>query len=834
MRHTREPWPSRVGGWLRRNRRRLAVAAVVVLAVVAVLGATLGLLLERADDARLAQKRLEEAKASLDAGDYRTAQQQFDATSDLIDHFGKLDLWRYAPTLRNVPKAVGALATKLRKLHFGPDLDEIRAKARDKANIAKLFAESRDDADALSHAAERLRFRLLLGGGDELPETARELHRALDPFYVLKSPDWTEKQGYRLQLLDPPRLKRLRVEVNELLFLWIATIDEALSSSFGAGDPPPQLQHETAVARATALCDHALVFVEPKEPWRALRTWLGRTRSAAADRPAAPARQVAPDFEGEPHDVAVERSALVCFQWAVLCSRAKRPARAIEWMRQAVWLDPGNYWYQFCLAYVEDQAGSIDNALEHYSVAVALKPNSPWVRFSRARLYRSKGWWSRAIEDMAGAVTELRDQPEARRVHLELGYLYQELGDFAGARAEYARVTATNTIDGVARAARLNRANLDVESGASARARAEYDALLALKPGDTVVRHSRALLELRMGQAAQAEDDLSALLEMGFPLRDRNEILAARALARLLLGRTDGAIADASAARAAHPCPAHERLWQRALLAAGRFEDLGIDRPDAPARLPLGGVRLRADLRAAADGLAPRAAGRDRAAFRANLTRAVLLAALGEPDAAVAAASRALALSPFSSQAYLIRAHVLAFGGDRQGAWSDVEQGLAIHPEEPSLIDLRGVLRLAAGDPRGAIDDFNRAIARGALDPVHAHKASALAALGDSAAAIPEWSLALRRDPELPESFLGRARTHIQLGEWDLALADLEQAASWAHSDPQLELAIVAAYGCCLGQRPDRLPRLLTLAWRTAGDVARSLDGRARSRMAAD
>jgi hypothetical protein len=81
---------------------------------------------------------------------------------------------------------------------------------------------------------------------------------------------------------------------------------------------------------------------------------------------------------------------------------------------------------------------------------------------------------------------------------------------------------------------------------------------------------------------------------------------------------------------------------------------------------------------------------------------------------------------------------------------------------------------------------------------------------------------------------LGRARTHIQLREWDLALADLEQAASWAHSDPRLELAILAAYGCCLGERPDRLPRLLTLARRTAGDIGRSLDGRSRTRMVAD
>src|SRR5437763_553048 len=82
-----------------------------------------------------------------------------------------------------------------------------------------------------------------------------------------------------------------------------------------------------------------------------------------------------------------------------------------------------------------------------------------------------------------------------------------------------------------------------------------------------------------------------------------------------------------------------------ALRAARRFSDVGVDQPNDLARLPLGGRRLRAELRAAADGLARRAAGRDLAAYRSGLTRAVILAALGEHDAAVAAASRALDLS---------------------------------------------------------------------------------------------------------------------------------------------------------------------------------------------
>src|SRR5262249_24976565 len=147
-------------------------------------------------------------------------------------------------------------------------------------------------------------------------------------------------------------------------------------------------------------------------------------------------------------------------------------------------LEQDNYWYQYVLAYIEDQAGFHDDALNDYSVAAALKPDSPWVRHSRAKLYRKQGRWAWAIDDMNSALRDFRGQPEARSVQLDLGLVYQELGDFARARAEYDRVTATSATDRVARAARLNRANLDAESGAIDRARAEYDALILLEPAD--------------------------------------------------------------------------------------------------------------------------------------------------------------------------------------------------------------------------------------------------------------------------------------------------------------------------------------------------------------
>ncbi len=427
---------------------------------------------------------------------------------------------------------------------------------------------------------------------------------------------------------------------------------------------------------------------------------------------------------------------------------------------------------------------------------------------------------------MKTALEELAGRPEARQVHLELGYLHHELGDFDRARREYDRVTKSDNVDSYARAARLNRANIDAESGAVERARVEYDALLSLDFADAVTRHSRAILSMRMGQPDRAEKDLSVLLEMGESLKKPGEILAARARARLQSGRITDAIADASEARRIHPCPAHDRLWQRVLLSAHRFDRIQLERPEAAAQLPLGGRKLIADLQAATIALARRSSGGDEAAYRANLTRAVILAALGKQAAAVAAASQALALSRFSADAYLIRARIRAFGGDREGAAKDVERGLAIRPDEPGLIELHGDLLHAAGDDRGAIENYNRLIASGARDGINMRKAEALVAQGNHDAAVMEWSMALRRDPERPEAFLGRARAYIQLRKWDLAVADLEQAASWAHSDPRIEFAVVAAYLRCMGNQPDRLPRILTVARRAADDTWRSLDGR--------
>jgi len=816
----REPWLSQLRGWVRRRRRRLATAAAIMIALTAVLIAVLSFQLERLENRDLAKQEFDQGLEKLKNGDYLTAKSHFDAVDRLSDRYEaglaqRLSRWKSPADLgRNLTR----LFKKFRQLNAGVDLADIKQEAMEMAALAAKYAQVRHDADELFQAADGLRFRLLLSEGDGLVQAIGDLKTVFEPFFVLENPNWT-KLDFIVDKLDDDLRNRLINDVNELLFLWVAAIDELLGNGRGPVTPSSPKEVENVVDAAVSICDRALVFAQSQGPWQALRARLLVRRAGARPELSTRSDRSSSRMLEDPGDLANEASALACFQWGLLCYRDGRQSRAIDWLQRAVKLKQENYWHQYFLAFVEDGARLADDALGHYNVAVALKPSSPWVRFSRARLCRSKGRWEWAIDDLKLALVAFRGRPEASQVHLELGYLYQELGDFTRARHEYARILDSGAKPDFIGAALLNLAYMDAESGDVSAAFKRYDRLLARDPSDTAARHSRALLELRLGQAEQAEADLSILLDSGIKLKNREEILAARALARLVLGRTDRAISDAGLAQALRPCPSYQRLCQRAALAAGRFDALQLDRPDEISQLPLGGRRLESDLRAAALGLKRIAETQKAETYRASLCLAVIHAALGEPAQALQAADRALSVSSSSPRGYLIRGRIRRFQRDYQGAREDVARGLSIQFDEPGLLELRGELKALGGQPEAAIDDFDRAMFFGALDRIHSHKASTLITLGRIEKAVGEWSLALRRDPELPEAFLGRAIAQMQLRRWDMALADLEQAAAWAHSDPRIELRIIAAYWRCLKDRPDRFPRWLALAQRTAREA---------------
>ena len=88
----------------------------------------------------------------------------------------------------------------------------------------------------------------------------------------------------------------------------------------------------------------------------------------------------------------------------------------------------------------------------------------------------------------------------------------------------------------------------------------------------------------------------------------------------------------------------------------------------------------------------------------------------------------------------------------------------------------------------------------------------ALVALKRYEAAVHECSLPLKRDPELPQAYLSRAHLLRELLIWDRALADLEQAAAWAHGDLRLQTGIMLTYAKCLQERPEHVRRWLAIA----------------------
>ncbi len=785
LKHASEPWPDRTLRWARRHRRAIAAAVPILCASLLIAWLLVREQVGRNQLWTKVRRFYDQGVSAEQAGDFAQARALYESAVRLIDK----------PDPNDDANAPGVGPASLLS-----GLPELRQQARMRYLLATRAEEYRNRADEVSRAADSLRFRLF-NFNDDLDATSRELQRLLAPFFVFESADWIQRPD--LQKLDEPRRARLIQDVKTLLFLWAVALD-------GVGT-------QEAFASSIQICDHALTFATAPGPWRALRERVAHRLNGMPS----PQTAAAPD----------EPSALGCFFWGFLRLREDRRDEAIAYLSRAVDREPGNYWYQYCLAFAFDSAGGANatEALRHYDAALAIEPRSPWVRFSRAPIYRARHAWKRAMDDLRRALDDSRALPAGEqvptfeaRVRLELGLVRQSLGDLSGARSEYERVIGLGSSPALVRAARLNRAKLDMDAGFRARGRAEYEALVESGPTDRLARIGRALIALRAGDAQRADEDLSTLLALG----PDPDLLARRALARLILGHPEEALSDAESALRRQPGRRAERLRSRALLALGRVDELHLNDPEELDALPKIGRSLRADLRAAVDllrvaemrastGASPRALDR-------RLTLAVLLSALGDPRAEVEA-NRAVESAPLASRPYLVRARIRRQMGRLTAAREDVEHALLLEKDDPRAWILRARLAAQSGQPRAALADTNRALALEADGPdLRAIRAKAFRALKNPSAAFDEWSVAVTQDPDDPRSYLGRAEASIDLGQWDQAFGDLEQAAGWADAQPALSARIAFDFARCLPSHPERFPRLLGLireAWVSRSSV---------------
>ena len=809
LHHAAEPLPSRSIRWLRRHRLRFAVAAPAAVALVT-LAASL-------HDGRV--RRIEAR------GEIRRAIDR----ADLAEQNGKLDaaIQGFEFAERAAAARDGASADLLREAAAR----RIRAKYR---HTLELHASEFFDQ------AEELRYRLF---GFVVPESppGEALEALLSPFNVMRDPDWADQDD--LFLLPEAHRHRLLDGVPELLFLRAVH----LRLTEGAGAP---IFDRIGLLRARA--SRAMPPDDPRRaPWEAIATSADiearpSAIPATVGRDATRRRAEAAFLWGTYHAAR--------FQWTGATSDADR---AIDWLETACLGRPDDYWARFYLAAFALEAGRDSEALRHADSAVALRPDSAWARFNRALASHANGDRLASIRDLEAAALLIRDGDRDRlseRIALNLGLVRLESGDRDGARVALGSILDDSPPAGTRlggsfaplaamaagrsaplasplafaliaaadrgqfdRAAVLNLARLDAEAGHPGRALLAYADLLASEPARVDARLGRALVLLSIGEASAALAALDVLVDgAGGPIRTGGrpdpeaeahaaEVLELRSRCELMLGRVEAAFRDASASMTFGPNPDRERLRLRALIADGRHEALHLDDPKVLDLLPMPGPDLARDLRIAAEALRQPPIGVEASPVPRMLTRAVLLASLGDRSAAESAATEAVVLAPYAPEPRLVRGRVRLRFGDRDGAIDDFHAALELDAHSASARLARGVVFAIQGRSSEALADLDAARALG-LDSAELHRAraQALARLGRSPEALAAMSTALARDPRNPLLHLARARLLADAGHREAALDDVIAASDVAADRPELR-ALAALYRALLfNGRPTR------------------------------
>ena len=699
-------------------------------------------------------------------------------------------------TLGRHAVASSQFASALALLHDRRGFRELAERATAGKALADRTERITTDVDGFFRRSESLKFALLEFGDG--PSVSREVQGLLERFGVFGRAAGTRNE--EIALLDRQRRERFHDVVNDLMFLWI-------KQSYAPDDAEVS-------RRGSALCDLALEFVEPKGPWRELKRRFQTDRNSPAPAVIDPAER---------------SSARACFQRGLLSVLDGDPARTLSWFSLAVEDDPSDYWARFAYAIHLARAGQVDLALEQYGAAILLRPDSPWAYFNRGQiLWSRRSAFEAARADLERAIAN-RGGSIFREAELELGVLLQATGDMEGAGRRFQRVLAARGGGPLDRAARINLARLDADQGAVSAAFASYDGLLSEAPGDSDARWGRALLALRVGRAAAAEQDLTTLLGQRRSAHDESRLLADRALARLSLGQLAMARSDAEQACEIDSTPDHRRLLNRVLLAADADVDLRAEEPESLLDLPLGGAALISDLSRAAERLAG-AAGNSLQALSSARNRAILLSALGRHSEALAEADRSLEIAPAAAASFILRARVRLRAHEFDRAMEDVERGLEIEPDDARLIEVRGRISAAKGDWERALTDFSAAIGMGSGPGTYARRALARHALGRAEAAIADWTEALRQNPQASGLYLGRAQSLAAKGQWENAFADLENVMGRVDARSILYERALIVYLSSLRSRFDRLPRVLGLLRRPWGEShARLLNDVARA-----
>lgn len=764
-----EPLFFRTIGRLRRNRLKLAIVAPILIAIMLASRAyRIVNVMKLQHEQNLNEIRSFRGRGAdlLKHRDYARARDQFEYAVRLAGDRPEFAA-EASRARREAVEAATAVDADRRAREFLEKADSLKFRLLDLARDRRRAGEEVDRALMELSGNERI---------DDEPSATLAVaaeRGAATKFHV------AAKRAADLALLDEKIRIKIQLEINDLLFLRVLQLISSRGSGFAT--------------EAIAVCERASAFAESSAPWRAL----------LADLKARPGEFTVASRD-EADDPAAEKSPRVCFQWSLLREFEKRPKRAEEWLERALQIDESNFWSHYYMGYFYDRAGKPRDALDHYDAAIALRPESPWPRYNRGQLLVARGAPARAAADLEKAIELAKlspgsSDPRTLDARLNLALARQRIGDFRRAKSLYNDIIIDRSNPPAARrAARLNLAKLEADSGRSQVAIGWYLDVLSEFPNDSAAESALALLELTEGRANEAEARLSRMIERS---RSDPRLWADRAIALLLLNRPDEAANAAARSVEVDPSPRHLRIQARVLLATGRRPIRDRDDPDSIRRLPFGGDRLERDVRLALAKSQPPVTALE-------WTDQASLLSLVDRRAALAAADRAVALAPASSRTLLLRARILRDSGSPHKALADIQKAIDLDPADPRGFELRGLVLLDLGDPRGALVDFDRSLQAGVRSVVFAPRALALSLIRRDSEAVVDWTRYLASAPDDPEAYLGRAKVRTKIRQYDDASADLELALDWAGEDPMTLARIAVAYSVVATSRPDRVDRV--------------------------
>lgn len=368
--------------------------------------------------------------------------------------------------------------------------------------------------------------------------------------------------------------------------------------------------------------------------------------------------------------------------------------------------------------------GDREKAFEDLDKSLSIQ-DSASARMNRATIYRTMGKPQLALEDLQ---TVIRKYPEVNGLYVNMGGVYEMLGDKAKALECYNKAIELNPEDFNAY---TNRAIMAFERRDFEAAGADYEKAILLSKGySAAAQYNYGLLLQARGRAEDALARFSRAIELdpAFP----SAILAR--------GNICFALGDFACAKDDY----------------GSLLNRGMDMPELRAKRAAAMFNL-GDKKGALEAF-DELLRRNPSDLDGTFNRGMLKVAMGDNEGAIADFGKTLALKPDSAPAYLNRGNTYLKTGRLKEAVADLAKASALRQNDAKTLNSLGKAKFLAGDAGGALAAYGKAIAADAKYTLaYVNRAEIYAGRKNYAAAKADLDRAIALEPNLQPAREARA-----------------------------------------------------------------------------